>query len=77
MKRKGKGRRKLTRHHLVPKERQKLHTVPENELDRNFERVLMLWRDKHDAWHFLFHNLTLGEIISVLQRIERIKYKTH
>lgn len=69
-----KKKRNLTRHHLIPKERVKLGDVPEEELDHNFSRVLMLWREKHDAWHFLFHNLTLGEIIKVLQRIEKIKY---
>ena len=69
--------KKPTKHHLIPKERVKLHNIPENEVDRDYNRVLMLWRDRHDAFHILFHNMTLGEIILVLQRIERIKYKDH
>lgn len=71
-----KGKRNYaSHHHLIPKERVKLNTVPENEQDRDYNRVLMLWRLRHDAFHILFHNMTLGEIILVLQRIETIKYK--
>ena len=66
--------RKLTRHHLIPKERKKLHTVPYSERHFDDQRVLMLWRYKHDVWHTLFHNMTLHEIIATLQRIEQIKY---
>lgn len=64
----------LGRHHLCPKERFKLHTEYQNQVRENFSRVLMLWRDKHNSWHHLFHNLTLHEIIELLQRIEQIKY---
>jgi len=64
----------LTKHHLCPKERIKLHTAHKDQSRENFSRVLMLWRDKHNSWHHLFHNLTLHEIISLLQRIEKIKY---
>lgn len=67
--------RRLTKHHLIPKERVKLNTVPEDEIDRSYSKVLILWRNRHDYWHYLFGNLTIGEIVKVLQRIERIKYK--
>ena len=68
-----KKRNVLSRHHLVPKERVKLKTVPTEERCKDFNRVLMLWRDKHDIWHKLFHNMTLGEIMAVLQRIDNFK----
>lgn len=28
---------------------------------------------KHDAWHLIFKNLTLREVIELLERVERIK----
>lgn len=65
----------ISRHHLCPKERLKLHTENENQVRENYHRILNLWRDKHNAWHLLFHNLTLHEIIELLQRIEKIKYQ--
>ena len=64
----------LSKHHLIPKHRVKQSTVPDEELERCFNRVLSLWRSKHDAWHHLFCNMTLGEIIAVLKRVESIKY---
>lgn len=32
---------------------------------------------KHSAWHLLFQNLTLEEVISLLQRVKEIKDKQH
>ena len=62
-----------TKHHLCPKERLKQGTIHIDYSDNYYRRILMLWRDSHNAWHQLFHNLTLEEIIKVLQRIQRIK----
>jgi hypothetical protein len=31
---------------------------------------------KHDAWHLIFKNLTIREVIELLERIERIKKNT-
>ena len=30
---------------------------------------------KHEAWHLIFSNLTLEEIIALLQRVKKIKEK--
>lgn len=69
-----KGR--ITRHHLIPKERKKLKTVTQNQASLHIDSVLKLWRDKHTHWHALFGNMTLDEAIEVLQRIKRIKIRT-
>ena len=53
-----------SRHHLRPRSRNGA------DIDSN---LLILWRTKHDAWHTLFANRTLGEIISVLTRIKEAK----
>lgn len=44
----------LTRHHILPRHR-KGKSIPSN--------TLKLWRDRHDAVHFLFGNQTLNEIV--------------
>lgn len=64
----------LSNHHLIPKERVKLGTVPLDEIYQDYNRVLTLWRDRHNYWHYLFRNMTIGEIIKILQRIQSIKY---
>ena len=66
-------KKQLTKHHLIPKERVKLGTVYQDQTDEYFEGILHLWRERHDYWHLLFHNLTLHEIILILQRIEHIQ----
>lgn len=68
-----KKKRKTTRHHLTPKSRLKFRTLYNDMSVVEYERILKLWRDKHNAWHFLFSNLTLEEIIIVLLRIKQIK----
>lgn len=64
MKRKRKMRR-TTRHHLTPKSRNHSNSRPYN--------LLSLWWEKHQAWHVLFGNRTLEEIIEVLLRVKRFK----
>ena len=54
-----------SRHHLRPRSRNG------SDLDSN---LLILWRNKHDAWHLLFGNRTLGEIINVLNRMKEAKH---
>ncbi len=44
----------LSKHHLIPKSRGGRSTA---------QNLLKLWRKRHDAWHYLFDNLTLWEII--------------
>ncbi len=64
----------LTKHHLTPKQRVKEDSIKHDRSVYADVRILKLWRDKHDYWHYFFHTLTLEEIIAVLQRIERLKY---
>jgi len=51
-------------HHLQPRSRRG-QSIGSN--------LLKLDGYKHSAWHLLFGNLTLHEIIELLQRLERIK----
>lgn len=46
----------LTRHHLIPKIRAEKNTHKK----RN---ILMLWRDRHNAWHSIFKVYTFKEIL--------------
>lgn len=62
----------LTKHHLIPKDRIKKETIKKDMSGYAHVRILHLWRNKHDAWHYLFHNLTLSEIILVLKRIDSL-----
>ena len=57
---------KPTKHHLTPKSRKG------NAEEAN---ILMLWRENHNAWHVLFGNRTLEEIIAVLCRIRDAKHR--
>lgn len=61
----------MTRHHLIPQERARKKNYTKDDLQ--VDRVLNLWDDSHAAWHFLFRNMTLSEIIECLKRIKRIK----
>lgn len=57
----------LSKHHLLPKQRGG-HLSPCN--------TLRLWRDKHDAWHYVFGQLNLDEIIHALFARYRTVIKT-
>jgi hypothetical protein len=50
-------------HHLVPRVRISLYYGTSFHMPKN---RLRLWRVKHDAWHALFHNKSLNEIIRYL-----------
>lgn len=62
-----------TRHHLIPKSRK--NDVKHIYKKGDFERTLTLWVEKHRAWHLLFGNQTLDEIIETLERIKKMKFK--
>ncbi len=53
----------LSKHHIVSK-RRKGTKVPSN--------ILLIWRDKHDAWHRLFNHMTIIEIVIYLKLKKRI-----
>lgn len=60
-----------TKHHLIPKSRRE-------DYKRKFQTptsiTLKLWEEKHKAWHTLFANHTLDEIIITLNRVRQIKF---
>ena len=57
----------IDRHHLVPKSRMKRGEprIPNNRI--------RIKRERHIAWHILFGDKTLAEIINLLQRVYRFK----
>jgi len=52
------------RHHLRPRSR------GGDSLESN---LLVMDIERHNAWHFLFKNLTLNEIIELLERVRAMK----
>jgi hypothetical protein len=65
---------RITRHHIIPKSRVKDGTARDDQSWIRYPRILRLFREQHSAWHFLFSNATLSEIIKILQKIERLKH---
>ena len=63
MKKKGK-RKKMNRHHLTAKSRGG-QAIQSNLLTIDMKR--------HCAWHVLWGNRTLDEVIALLQRLKQIK----
>lgn len=63
-----------TKHHLTPRERYKdgIRTPWGQDSDAN---ILALWNEHHIAWHQLFKNRTLEEIIAVLTRVAQAKHR--
>lgn len=57
--------RELSRHHLIPKSRG----------GKKNDGILMLEVEQHKAWHALFGNRTIGEVIAILEFINRRKRK--
>lgn len=51
-------------HHLIPK------SAGGEDIDSN---RISLDAYKHDAWHLIFKNRPLREVIELLERVERIK----
>jgi len=62
-------RKNQNRHHLIPKSRRK------NYKEKN-PVLITLWLDieRHKAWHTIFLDKTLDEIITLLQRVRRHKF---
>lgn len=56
--------RRYNRHHMRPKSRGGTKD-PKN--------MLYMKIDRHDAWHLLFGNRTISEVIRLLIRIKRAK----
>lgn len=60
----------LSKHHLIPRQRLKDYYGNSFRMGGN---ILRLWRLRHDAWHVLFQQKTLNEIINYLhQRSDKI-----
>lgn len=59
-------RGKPQRHHLINKCRGGT---------RDVWNLLQLWGERHKAWHELFLNMDLDEIITALQRVRRLKMR--
>lgn len=57
-----KKKRRLTKHHIVPRSRGGSND-PEN--------IMWLSEKKHEAWHILFANKTIPEIIGLLKKIQK------
>lgn len=57
-------KRKRTKHHLLPRSRGGTSS-PEN--------ILVLWNNRHEAYHEFFGNATISEAIAILYRIKRAK----
>lgn len=57
-------KRKTNHHHLTPKSR------GGNDFKSNLLNIDM---ERHNAWHFLFGNKTLQEIIELLERLRKMK----
>lgn len=55
----------MSSHHLIPRERIRSYYGETLTLPNN---LLRLWRLKHDAWHILFGNKTLNEILKHLKK---------
>lgn len=55
---------KFNRHHIKPRSR------GGDSLESN---LLTMDTNRHDAWHLLFSNLTITEIIELLERVAKMK----
>ena len=77
--RKARRRRNAYRRDKVPKkwvrkERNSHHIIPETRGgSKVLENQFIMWNDRHEAWHMLFGEMTLNEIIELLQRIKHAK----
>lgn len=67
MSKKKKSPKGQNRHHLRPKSRGGKRTK---------ENILNIKIDRHHYWHKVFGNMTLDEVIELLQRIKRAKGRT-
>jgi 5-methylcytosine-specific restriction endonuclease McrA len=63
---KRKLRKRMTRHHLIPKSR--------GGSKANYNLLILDWDRHHKQWHALFGNRTIFEVIEVLKRIVEVKH---
>lgn len=61
-------RRRCNKHHLTPKSRK-----GQPYYGDSYKNLLYIHIESHEAWHKLFQNRTLEEVIELLQRLARIK----
>ncbi len=61
-----KRKHKKNKHHIINRCK-KGKTIPSN--------IIVLDVERHNAWHFLFHNLSFREVIELLERT--IKYQNN
>lgn len=62
----------MSKHHLIPKFRLRIYYGTTFRMPHN---TLHLWRARHDAWHTLFGDKTINEIIRYLGgRVHTIRY---
>lgn len=73
------GRKKKCQHRFQKKAgwKDSHHLKPRSRGGQSIEsNLLSIDAYKHDAWHLLFSNLTLEEVIELLQRLASIKKKS-
>ena len=63
-------RKKINKHHLIPKCRIKDLTKKQR---RDVSNLLNIKITRHTAWHQIFGVLTLDEVIELLIRVKRAK----
>ncbi len=62
----------MSKHHLIPKFRIRVYYGITFRMPHN---TIRLWRKRHDAWHTLFGDKTINEIIRYLGgRVHTIQY---
>lgn len=59
-----KNKRKRNKHHLIPKSRGG---------KKSKENLLLIDMERHEAWHRLWGNRTLDEVIELLLRVKSAK----
>lgn len=59
------------RHHLIPSIRMKEGVPPYPS------NLLWIYEYRHKAWHELFNEMTLDEVIELLTRLRRLKCAAH
>ncbi len=55
----------MSKHHLIPRQRLKDYYGDSFRMPHN---TLRLWRLRHDAWHVLFRQRTINEVIQYLKK---------
>lgn len=64
------------RHHLIPRSRYKAFTGTMKGHKEQWN-LLYIRRDRHEAWHKLFHNWTIEEVLRVLRGLPSVQVSCH